>query len=236
MTAAAILDLLLPRACVACGGAMTDGIVCDLCFARLPLLAAPRCERCGHPSADGTCLCPRLPPYLRAARSVCWAPHAVSSRILAALKYEGWTAVAGAMAVRMARLAWPADVVTSRVALVPVPLAAVRHRARGYNQAALLADEVGARVGLPVWHDVVVRARATRTQTRLTPSERSANVHEAFAVPDAARPRLSQAHLVIVDDVLTTGATMNGVAAALFEAGAREFSYLTFGRARSALD
>lgn len=237
MTAAAVLDLILPRACAACDGPTGGGIVCDLCLSRLPALPSPRCERCGHPGTAPTCaMCDRLPPYVRAARSVCWAPHPVSSPMIAALKYDGWRAVADAMAARMARLDWPDDVRAWRAAIVPVPLAASRYRERGYNQAEAIADGLAERIGVPVWRDVVVRARATASQTRLTPSGRSANVHAAFAVPDAARPRVSQAHLLIVDDVFTTGATMNGVAAALFEAGAREFSYVTFGRARSASD
>jgi ComF family protein len=153
-----------------------------------------------------------------------------------ALKYDGWSGIADEMGERMARVAWPVDVVAERTALVPVPLARVRQRERGYNQAELLALAVGKRQRLPVWNDVVSRDRFRETQTRLTPSERSANVHAAFRVNDVARERLIGAHLIIVDDVLTTGSTLNAAAGALFDAGARIVSYLTFGRARSAAD
>jgi predicted amidophosphoribosyltransferase len=83
---------------------------------------------------------------------------------------------------------------------------------------------------IPVWERALLRTRATPSQTRLTPGERLANVHGAFALGDCdVRGR----HLVLVDDVFTTGATLNACAATLFAAGARTLSYLTFGRARA---
>ena len=82
----------------------------------------------------------------------------------------------------------------------------------------------------------MLRTRSTDTQTRLTPSERSANVLRAFRVRDGSRERLRGLHLVLVDDVLTTGATMNACATALFDSGARTLSYVTFGRARASGD
>lgn len=234
--AGAVLDLLLPTSCAACGAATTNAaVICGVCWSRLPLLPAPRCERCGHPRRAGACaFCPGLPAFVRAARSVCWAPDPVASAALRALKYDGWTAVAGPMAERMARMAWPADVIAERTAVVPVPLSAARRRERGYNQATLLAGHLASRWAIPCWDDAVTRGRDTGTQTRLTPSERSTNVHSAFRA--GAQPRLAGAHVVLVDDVLTTGATLNAAATALFDAGARIISYATFGRARAAAD
>jgi len=239
----ATLDLLLPRMCVSCERQMEtgeSGLVCGLCWSRLALLTAPRCERCGHPSEGRDCrFCQTLPPFVRSARSVCWMPHAVGSAVVHALKYHGWTAAAGDMAARIARLGWPADVIAERAALIPVPLAASRERERGFNQAALLSDSLARHWRIPVWRDALLRTRATRTQTRLTPGERSANVRDAFEVPVnhcGAHDRMRGLHLVLVDDVLTTGATLNACAAALFDAGARTISYATFGRARASGD
>lgn len=148
------------------------------------------------------------------------------------------------MADRLARLPWPADVVAERAALVPVPLSRVRERERGFNQAELIARPLAERWGIPLWNDVLVRTRVTRTQTRLTPGERSANVRDAFEVArvqnavsaNGTRDRLSGLHLVLVDDVFTTGATLNACATALFNAGARTISYATFGRAHASGD
>ena len=239
-TLAALAQLLLPRVCAACESLLDDsdvGVVCGRCWSRLPLLGATGCARCGHPrTRPGACPgCALLPPFVRAARSLCWVPDDPSSAILAALKYEGWPAVADEMGERLARLPWPADVERERAALVPVPLAAVKERARGFNQAERLAAAVAARWGIPVWRDAVRRTRATATQTRLTPGERRANVHGAF-LASAGRAQLRGQHLVLVDDVLTTGATLNACARVLFEAGARTISYLTFARARTSAD
>ena len=135
----------------------------------------------------------------------------------------------------MSRLAWPKDVVEERKALIPVPLASARRRQRGYNQSALIARELGKRWQLPVWEDLVRRTRETSTQTRLTPEERRANVAGSFCVVGEAQ-RLLDAHLIIVDDVVTTAATLNDCAKVLYEAGARIISCVTFGRAHASGD
>jgi ComF family protein len=121
-------------------------------------------------------------------------------------------------------------------ALVPVPLASARFRERGFNQSELLAEALGARWKLPLWEDVLSRERSTDTQTRLTPNARAANVAGAFAVPCDARAKVAGTHVILVDDVITTGATMNACAGALYAAGVRLISYLTFGRAATAAD
>ncbi len=201
------------------------------------MLPSPRCERCGHPLRPGECRwCELLPPYVRAVRSFCWLPASTSGPIVHALKYGGWTAVAAGMASRMARLGWPSDVLAERSALVAIPLAPTRERERGFNQSALLAAELGALWGIPVWSSVVERGRATRTQTRLTPAERLSNVAGAFRATGGARPILRGAHVILVDDVVTTAATLNACAATLFGAGARILSYVTFGRAPASGD
>lgn len=237
---AGLLDLLLPRICVSCdeqfGGEHAD-VICPACWSRLAFLPHPHCERCGHPTEGRTCrFCAFLPPFVRAARSVCWVPHEFGSAVVHALKYHGWTSAARGIAARMARLAWPSDVARERAALVPVPLSAARTRERGFNQAALIAEALSGHWRIPVWCDAITRTRSTETQTRLTPGERSANVHGAFNVACDARDRLRGRHLVLVDDVLTTGATLNACAIALFDAGARTVSYVTFGRARASGD
>jgi ComF family protein len=235
-----LMQFLLPRVCSACRRLMDEGergIVCGRCWARLARLPAPQCERCGHPTRALSCRwCEFLPPYVRCARSVCWTHAGTARAILHALKYDGWSAVADGVGERMARLPWPEDVSGECTALVPVPLAAVRERERGYNQSTLLALAMAPRWGVPVWHDVLTRDRATRTQTRLTPTDRSRNVSRAFQAPAGSTDRLPGAHIMLVDDVVTTAATLNACASALFGAGARIISYVTFGRAPTAAD
>ena len=136
----------------------------------------------------------------------------------------------------MARLAWPDDVVRERNALVAVPLASARQRERGFNQSARLAQTLADYWCIPVWDDVLVRARVTETQTRLTPEARRRNVSGAFRAVAGTRARLRGTHLVLVDDVVTTGATLVECATALLDGGARIVSFVTFGRAPASGD
>ncbi len=231
----AALDLLLPRACVVCHR-LNDrgdrGLVCARCWNRVVALPPPRCDRCGHPVGPRRCTwCDLLPAFVRSARSACWIDGGRGAEIVHQLKYGGWHALAGPMAARMARLAWPDDVVRERTALVPVPLASSRQRERGFNQSERLAEELAKAWRIPVWNDVLVRERFTDTQTRLTPEERRRNVFGAFRAVSATRRRMRGAHLVIVDDVVTTGATLVECASAVIDGGARIASFVTFGRA-----
>lgn len=228
------LDFMLPPACAACDHLLDDGergLVCGRCWARLDVLPFPQCARCGHPGLRQCRWCELLPPYVRAVRSVCWMHRGSGPTIVYAMKYRGWHAIAREMADRMARVAWPLDVMEERAAVVPVPLAASRERERGFNQSERLARWLAERWQRPAWCDVLERARSTPTQTRLTPEERLANVSGAFRVHDAAKQVLRGAHVVLVDDVVTTAATLNACAAALIAGGARIVSYVTFGRA-----
>ena len=236
----AAVDFALPRVCVACESLMGQdekGIVCGLCWSRLPLLPHPLCERCGHPQSRTECnWCKLLPPYVRSARSLCWMPVTPAAEIVHALKYSGWSAVAGEMAGRMARISWPTDVVAERTALVPVPLSPARKKERGYNQSALLASGLSRRWNIPVWPDCLGKSRATRSQTELRPEERHAHVAGSVRFHSRRGAGIFGAHVVLVDDVVTTAATLNECARVLYDSGARIISYVTFGRARSAGD
>ena len=152
------------------------------------------------------------------------------------LKYGAWHGLAEPMAARMARLSWPDDVVRERTALVAVPLAGARERERGFNQSARLAHQLAHYWHTPVWDDVLVRARVTETQTRLTPEARRRNVSGAFRAVPGTHTRLRGAHVLLVDDVVTTGATLVECASALLDGGARIASFITFGRAPASGD
>jgi ComF family protein len=162
-------------------------------------------------------------------------PGAPGADIVHALKYGGWHAVGKEIAARMSRLAWPEDVAAERKALVPVPLSRSREKERGYNQSEIIGAALSAIWKIPLWPDAIVRTRATRSQTELSPEERHANVAGSIRF-HSRRDDIAGAHLVLVDDVVTTAATLNECARALYDAGARIISYVTFGRARSAGD
>lgn len=235
-----LLEILLPRVCIVCNAAMhiDAGRICDGCWARLPRMPHPRCDRCGHPTQGAACQwCDLLPPYVRAARSVCWEQADTTAQsIVHALKYGGWPSIAAEMGHHMARLSWPEDVRRERTAIVPVPLARTRLRERGFNQSELLATALARRWSVPVWTQVLRRVRDTPSQTRLTPADRLRNVSGAFRAEPSARAILRGAHVVLIDDVVTTASTLNACAAALYDGGARILTYVTFARAPASGD
>jgi len=151
-----------------------------------------------------------------------------ASDLAHALKYEGWAELALTMANAMAKVPIPeVDVPT---VVTPVPTTTARARERGYNQAGLLAEHVARIRDLP--HVVALdRTVASRSQTSLHPEERHRNVRGAFSVRPEALPLLRGAHVLLVDDVLTTGATACAAALALSGAGATAVTILAFARA-----
>jgi ComF family protein len=231
---ASLADVLLPQTCVVCGrrcrgGAL--GLACEVCWCRVAWLPQPQCSRCGYPQMNRECSwCRLLPPFVRAARSAAWVPGGVAGALVHLLKYSGWWQVAEGIAARLARLQWPKDVIAERDAIVPVPLSHRRLVERGYNQSEHIAHSLARYWQIPVWR-ALKRTVATRAQARLTGEARLHNVAGAFevVVPGAF---LEGRHLILLDDVVTTGATLNSCAAALFAAGTRTISYVTFGRAR----
>jgi ComF family protein len=149
-----------------------------------------------------------------------------------ALKYEGWAELAEPMATRMARVALGLN----SPLIVPVPTTPQRVRDRGYNQAGLLALAYGRGTGRPVV-EALIRRDSGPSQVALQPLERSANVRSAFGLNPqhgaggSGLFALQGAHVVLIDDVLTTGATSQAAARVLLEAGAAEVVVLTFARA-----
>ncbi|MGD8699848.1 MAG: hypothetical protein PVJ43_11185 [Gemmatimonadales bacterium] len=155
--------------------------------------------------------------------------------IVHAFKYGGWRELAGEMGTEMATARFDSVVERELSAVVPVPLSLARLRERGFNQAELLARAVAERRGLPMLGEALIRQRHTRRQARLSPRERLANVSGAFRASQDCHGSVEDAHLLLVDDVLTTAATVQDCVRALCVAGARAVSVVTFARARPEL-
>jgi ComF family protein len=247
MRASAVLrdlsQFFLPVACVACRSAVPpelNGPLCVGCRTRLKSVPGPRCRRCGFPLGtnqpvagtadrlphqDDCSECREWPDELTSARTaVALLPPA--DAVIHGLKYEGWTGLAPVMAERMVRVARGLDVDL----VVPVPTSTRRRRKRGYNQAELLARELAERLHLPFW-DLLARRKDGPTQVSLPPDQRLANVRNAFAVKGEGRARVVDRSVLLVDDVLTTGATAGEVARTLVSAGATAVHLRAFARA-----
>jgi ComF family protein len=233
-------DLVFAPVCLGCGDALPtapgERFVCRACWSRARPLPFPRCQRCDSPVVPGpvalaTCLtCESLPPSLRAVRSA-YLYREPARRLVRALKFGGWHGLAEAMGRRMAAARFPLETEEEVRLVVPVPLSPVRLRERGYNQAERLADAVARARGWTAGPELLERGRATARQTTLHAEERRANVAGAFRVPPGRERDVRGEHVLVVDDVWTTGATALACTGALVAAGARAVSVLTFARA-----
>lgn len=232
--------LLLPPRCLGCRGPVpveSEALVCAGCRGRFLEAPWPRCPRCHFPRGTGRvesedCLaCRDWPPALVAARwAVVLEPPA--DALVHGLKYEGWRRLAAPMARRMSRISRPSPGVGSPL-VVPVPTTRARRRKRGYNQARLLAEAYAADRGEPL--ALLLERRQDRarqvTQVSLHPDERRANVREAFRVRPGTEASCRDRWVVLVDDVLTTGATAGAAAETLERAGCTGVVVVTFARA-----
>ena len=211
------LSLVFPASCVVCGERVDSSGFCPPCLSLLPCPVNP-CERCGCPEI-GTDSCPNCgdKDYVFDRLIVPWVFEDPVQHLLHGLKYEGRTFVAPIIAAAMARRVRDTGVRTPETVVVPVPLHPSRLRERGYNQSYLLASAMARELGL-LTRDVLRRTRATATQTALGQDERVTNVAGAFEVkrPDAIRDRC----VLLIDDVCTTGSTLNACTGALLLAGA----------------
>jgi ComF family protein len=239
----ALLDLLLPPACLACRGRIPPGdsarLVCRPCRMKLRTPPAPICQRCGAPrlrtgrEVEVPCPSCRLwPPALRVARTACLLVEPADT-IVHHLKYRGWATLAPFMAERMAAVTLPQDVAEETTLCIPVPTTASRLRERGYNQAELIAAAFAERTGRRLCA-ALQRSGAQVSQISLQPAARGANVAGAFAVEPAAARLLHRQHVLLIDDVMTTGATAVACVEALTDAGARCVSVIAFARALTA--
>ncbi|KQR76062.1 amidophosphoribosyltransferase [Rhizobium sp. Leaf384] len=232
-------DFLYPPVCRGCGRfVQAHAAVCPSCWASLRLIERPFCEVLGVPfshdlghgilSADAIA---HPPPFTR-LRSV--AIHdGIARDLVHALKYTDRTDLAPMMAAWMLRAGEGA--VEAAEAIVPVPLHRYRLWSRRYNQSAELARALARLSGRPMLSEALVRQRRTAKQVGLGATQRRDNVKGAFRVTEAGQPLVFGRRIVLVDDVYTTGATVEAATRALKRAGASEVTVLTFARAVTVL-
>ncbi len=222
------LDFLFP---VHCAGCQKIGqVLCPACIAQIQPLPSPICDFCGIPlSTYGVCKnCQYRRPKLSGQRAVSLYQEPLRGCIHG-LKYDGNTRLAVPLGLLLAQAyrhyGMQADI------LLPVPLHSERQRQRGFNHASLLAEVCSVNIRVPMNDNILVRHRATVAQVDLHPKERYQNVAGAFGCSSTTvRSVLNGRRILIIDDVSTTGATLEACATPLFEAGAKEVWGLVLAR------
>lgn len=224
-SARTLADTLLPQDCLLCGALSGPAPLCAACHADLPLLPALHCPLCAAPTPTGERCgrCLQQAPHFDATVAA-WRYAFPLDRLVQALKYNGRLALAGLFAEALDR-ALPADFVVDL--LLPVPLHPSKLGERGFNQALEIAKPLAARRGWQLAADLAVRQRPTPSQTALPWVKRAANVKNAFLCP----AELSGRRIAVIDDVFTSGATVNEFARTLKLRGAAHVSVLAVARA-----
>jgi ComF family protein len=223
-----IVDFALPPRCPGCGAIVdADHRFCSLCWEQLDFLTGEGCAACGLPmdrppgSLCGQCLADP-PHHDGAASAVAYGP--VARKVVLALKYAGRPGVARTMAALIA----PRIGDDTESVLVPVPLHRWRLWSRGFNQSLALAQAIAMRTGQTISGESLVRTRATPVLRGLNPAQRRKAVQTAFGV----RHRFDGQNVMLIDDVYTTGATVNACARVLKRAGAARVTVMTWARVR----
>ena len=227
------VDLVLPPLCPSCREPVIGQALCAACWAKLHFIAPPYCERLGIPfvydPGPGLLSMEAIaspPAYGKARAAVRYDD--IARALVHAFKYGDRLDLAPTMGNWMASAG--RELLAEADGIVPVPLHWRRLWARRFNQSSTLAQAISAASGVPVLHEALRRVKATAQQVGLTRPQRAENIQGAFRVPPAGKGAIAGRRLVLVDDVLTTGATVDGCTRALLRAGAANVDVLTFAR------
>ena len=224
-----LLDLISPRLCVVCGHRLTvtEEVICTKCNFHLPRTDF-------HHNAyenEMAKLFWYLIPIERATAYFYYEPHSSTANIIYQMKYKDHPEIGEVMGRMMGKELMPSGFFDGIDGIIPIPLTKKRQRQRGYNQSKEIARGISEVTGLPLFDKVVKRVSFKGSQTNLGRWERNENVEKVFELIDGAS--IQGKHLLIVDDVVTTGATCIACSKELVKAGAVKISILSLGFAKS---
>lgn len=230
--------IFFPQNCLLCGAAAGPRALCDACLADLPLHSEPACPICAHPAAGDapaitklpaqaageTCgVCLKHPPRFK--RSIAaYAYRFPLDKLIGALKYRQQFAL---IDILTAPLIARASAGVLPDALIAMPLHPQRLRERGFNQSLLLGRHIARQLQVPLLETACLRVRDTAPQTTLSVKQRRSNLHDAFACTETVTGK----RIGIIDDVMTSGSSLDSVAHALLKAGATEVECWVSARA-----
>jgi len=229
-------DIIFPPQCAACSeiiNRLSGQVFCPACLSKISFITGSLCPICGLPFLDspaeshicGDCLLRQ--PYFAGARAAAGFESIIMDAIHK-FKYGRNISTGRALGSFMAGFSFPDFDFSEYSLLIPVPLHIKRLRERGFNQSLLLAEEMGEKHHLPVNFSLLKRCNFTLTQTGLNKAEREKNIKGAFTVTD--KNKIAGKCVILVDDVYTTGSTINECARVLMQAGAKKVAALTLSR------
>ncbi|HEC78602.1 MAG TPA: ComF family protein [candidate division WOR-3 bacterium] len=215
---AAFRDFLFPHSCLVCDKETTDGFLCNNCYEYLPLVNSPVCRFCGRPvKKTRTCFFCKEEKYVSHGRAwMLFIPPV--DNVIHHFKYRKKTDLATMLGRGMANIILADHQLKKAEKIIPVPLFWTKFLKRGYNQAALLAKTISRECDME-YADILKRIKDTKTQTRLSTEARRKNVYGAFMLKSG---EVEGKNVLLIDDVMTTGATINECARVLKQAGAKE--------------
>lgn len=228
------IDTLLPPRCAVSGEIVAEqGMTAPHIWRDLDFIATPFCPTCGVPfdyDVEEKTICAACitapPPYTTARAALIYNDH--SRKLILGFKYSDKLYAVKSFTPWLERVG--AEALSQADALIPVPLHYWRMVRRRYNQAAIIADDLGDTVGLPVVKQALIRTKATKAQGYLNPDERLKNIRGAFAIHPKYKEQIQGKTLIIIDDVYTTGVTVKECARILLKAGAKEIHVLAVAR------
>ena len=223
-----LIDLIFPRHCPICDGLMSNAneICCDKCVGTVSVIEDSYCAKCGKPIVDEAQLycddCKKYKHYFKTNRAIFHYPEI--SRSLFKFKYQNKKEFAEFYAEKIYKYQKD-NILRNKIdVIIPVPIHRKRYLIRGYNQAQLIAKELGNRMGIPVNSKVVKRVVHTKTQKVLNRAKREKNLEKAFKI---FGNDVKLKTVLIVDDIYTTGSTIDEMAKLLLENGAKEIHSIT---------
>lgn len=230
-----ILNLLFPPQCLNCDARVpTHGTLCQPCWQQIQFISDPMCDCCGLPfdyDIGSQALCAGCmqtrPPYAHARAAFRYDEH--SRKLVTRLKYSDQTQLAKTYSTWLAKAG--ADLIAHSDIIIPVPLHYWRFVKRRFNQSALLAHALSKKTGVKNITNALKRTRHTAPQTGLTKAQRKDNVKGAFMVNPRYAGSIKGKNILLIDDVLTTGSTIEQCSKILLKAGAMQINVLTLARA-----